>query len=133
VNIYNAVKPQKIKIKSKMKHIPVKQVIIGASILLLALIGYYYFSTSSPRYVKKYKATIDSAQRNIDSLEIEVAASEKIIDSLSFDLSMEDRENSRLKEQIIDIKKKNHEKLTAVDKLNDAELKRFFTDRYDVQ
>lgn len=116
-----------------MKHIPVKQVIIGASILLLALVGYYFFSTSSPRYVKKYKATIDSAQRNIDSLEVEIAASEKIIDSLGFDLMMEDRENSRLKEQIIDIKKKNHEKLTAVDKLNDAELKRFFTDRYDVQ
>ena len=34
---------------------------------------------------------------------------------------------------IIDIKKKNYEKLTAVDKLNNAELKRFFTDRYDVQ
>ena len=116
-----------------MKHIPVKQVIIGASILLLALVGYYFFSTSSPRYVKKYKATIDSAQRNIDSLKVEIYASEKIIDSLGFDLMMEDRENSRLKEQIIDIKKKNHEKLTAVDKLNDAELKRFFTDRYDVQ
>ena len=116
-----------------MKNIPVKQVIIGASILLLALIGYYFFSTSSPRYVKKYKATIDSAQRNIDSLKIEVAASDKIIDSLSFDLTMEDRENSRLKEQIIDIKKKNHEKLNAVDKLNNAELKHFFTDRYDVQ
>lgn len=116
-----------------MKHIPVKQVIIGASILLLALIGYYFFSTSSPRYVKKYKATIDSAQRNIDSLKVEIYASEKIIDSLGLDLMMEDRENARLKEQIIDIKKKNHEKLTAVDKLNNAELKRFFTDRYDVQ
>jgi septal ring factor EnvC (AmiA/AmiB activator) len=116
-----------------MKHIPVKQVIIGASILLLALVGYYFFSTSSPRYVKKYKATIDSAQRNIDSLEVEIAASEKIIDSLGFDLMMEDRENSRLKEQIIDIKKKNYEKLNAVDKLNNAELKHFFTDRYDVQ
>jgi len=116
-----------------MKHIPVKQVIIGATILLLVLIGYYFLSTSSPRYVKEYKATIDSAQHNIDSLEVEIAASEKIIDSLNFDLTMEDRENARLKEQIIDIKKKNNEKLTAVDKLNNAELKRFFTDRYDVQ
>ena len=116
-----------------MKHIPVKQVIIGAAILLLVLIGYYFLSTSSPRYVKEYKATIDSAQRNIDSLKVEIAASDKIIDSLSFDLIMEDRENSRLKEQIIDIKKKNNEKLTAVDKLNDAELKHFFTERYDVQ
>ena len=57
---------------------------------------------------------------NFDSLKVEIAASDKIIDSLSFDLTMEDRENSRLKEQIIDIKKKNYEKLTAVDKLNNA-------------
>lgn len=116
-----------------MKTFSLKQVLAASVIILLALIGYYFFSTSSPRYVKKYKATIDSAQHNIDSLKVEVAASEKIIDSLSFDLTMEDRENSRLKEQIVDIKKKNHEKLTAVDKLNDAELKRFFTERYDVQ
>ncbi len=116
-----------------MKTFSLKQVIAASVILLLVLIGYYFFSTSSPRYVKKYKATIDSAQRNIDSLEIEINASEKIIDSLNFDLTMEDRENARLKEQIIDIKKKNHEKLTAVDKLNNTELKHFFTDRYDVQ
>ena len=116
-----------------MKTFSLKQVIAASVILLLVLIGYYFFSTSSPRYVKKYKATIDSAQRNIDSLQVEINASEKIIDSLNFDLTMEDRENARLKEQIIDIKKKNYEKLTAVDKLNDAELKRFFTDRYDVQ
>jgi hypothetical protein len=94
-----------------MKNIPVKQVIIGASILLLALIGYYYFSTSSPRYVKKYKATIDSAQHNIDSLKVEIYASDKIIDSLSFDLTMEDRENSRLKEQIIIYRRKFSSKL----------------------
>jgi septal ring factor EnvC (AmiA/AmiB activator) len=116
-----------------MKNIPVKQVIIGASILLLALIGYYFLSTSSPRYVKKYKATIDSAQHNIDSLKVELVKSDELIDSMGIELTMQDRENSRLKEQIIDIKKKNNEKLTAVDKLNDAELKRFFTDRYDVQ
>ena len=116
-----------------MKHIPTKQVIIGASIFLLLLIGYYFLSTSSPRYVKKYKATIDSAQHNIDSLKTELAESDRLIDSMGIELTFEDRENSRLKEQIIDIKKKNHEKLTAVDKLNDAELKHFFTDRYDVQ
>ena len=116
-----------------MKHIPVKQVIIGASILLLVLIGYYFLSTSSPRYVKKYKATIDSAQHNIDSLKVELVKSDELIDSMGIELTMQDRENSRLKEQIIDIKKKNNEKLTAVDKLNNTELKRFFTDRYDVQ
>jgi septal ring factor EnvC (AmiA/AmiB activator) len=116
-----------------MKNIPVKQVIIGASILLLALIGYYFLSTSSPRYVKKYKATIDSAQHNIDSLKVELVKSDELIDSMGIELTMQDRENSRLKEQIIDIKKKNNEKLTAVDKLNNTELKRFFTDRYDVQ
>ena len=116
-----------------MKTLSLKQVLAISVIILLALIGYYFYTTSTPKYVEKYKATIDSAQHNIDSLKIEINASEKIIDSLNFDLTMEDRENARLKEQIIDIKKKNHEKLTAVDKLNDAELKRFFTDRYDVQ
>jgi septal ring factor EnvC (AmiA/AmiB activator) len=116
-----------------MKHIPVKQVIIGASILLLVLIGYYFLSTSSPRYVKKYKATIDSAQHNIDSLKVELVKSDELIDSMGIELTMQDRENSRLKEQIIDIKKKNNEKLTAVDKLNNTELKHFFTDRYDIQ
>ena len=116
-----------------MKTFSLKQVLTASVILLLALIGYYFFSTSSPRYVKKYKATIDSAQHNIDSLKTQIIESEKLIDSMGIELTMEDRENSRLKEQIIDIKKKNHEKLTAVDKLNNAELKHFFTDRYDVQ
>ena len=114
-----------------MKTFSLKQVLTASVILLLALIGYYFFSTSSPRYVKKYKATIDSAQHNIDSLKTQIIESEKLIDSMGIELTMEDRENSRLKEQIIDIKKKNHEKLTAVDKLNNAELKHFFTDRYD--
>ena len=116
-----------------MKTFSLKQVITAAVILLLALIGYYFFSTSSPRYVKKYKATIDSAQHNIDSLKSEIKESDRLIDSMGVELTMEDRENARLKEQIIDIKKKNHEKLNNIDKLNNAELQRFFTDRYEVK
>jgi len=116
-----------------MKTFSLKQVLAASVIIFLALIGYYYLSTSSPRYVKKYKATIDSAQHNIDSLKTELVESDRLIDSMGIELTMEDRENSRLKEQIIDIKKKNHEKLNAVDKLNDAELKHFFTERYDVE
>lgn len=107
-----------------------KQIIAIAVILVVAVIGYYFWTTSEPGYVKKYQSQIDSAQVKIDSLNTELIESDRQIDSLGVVLTLEDRENERLKEKIIDIKKQSNEKINAVDKLNNAELGEFFTDRY---
>lgn len=109
-----------------------KQLITISVIAIIVLIVAYFVTTMGPSYIKGYQKTIDSAQHNIDSLKIELEKSNKMIDSMGYELMMEDRENARLKEQIIDIKKKNNEKLNSIDKLNNAELQYFFTDRYDV-
>lgn len=115
-----------------MKNLSIKHIVTIVIVIALAIIGYYFWTTGTPGYMKKYQATIDSAQHNIDSLKVELDKSDKLIDSMGVELSLQDRENARLKEQIIDIKKENNEKLNAIDKLNNAELQHFFTDRYDV-
>ena len=48
-----------------------KQIIAIAVVIVAAVIGYYFWTTSEPGYVKKYQAQIDSAQVKIDSLNTE--------------------------------------------------------------
>lgn len=113
-----------------MKNLPIKQIITIAIIITLALIGYYFWTTSTPGYVKKYQKTIDSAQHNIDSLKTEIAKSDELIDSMNNELFILESKNNNLKQEIKNIQHDAKNKINAVDKLNNAELQHFFTERY---
>ena len=115
-----------------MKNITTKQYIISSILVLIIAIIAYYVSTSKPTYIEGYKKTIDSAQVKIDSLNTQLVKTEEVIDSLKIEIKVLDKENETLKDKIVDIKKENHEKINAVDKLNNAELGKFFSNRYDV-
>ena len=97
-----------------------KQIIILSIVLVAAIIGYYFWTTSKPKYIDRYQQTINSAQNNIDSLKTEIVKSDIIIDN----------KNTVLKKKIITIKQEANEKINAVDKFTVSELNKFFTDRY---
>jgi peptidoglycan hydrolase CwlO-like protein len=108
-----------------------KRIILYSIIAAVVIIGYYFLSTSTPGYVKKYEKTIDSAQTKIDSLQIEVKKSDVIIDSLHEEIVVLDNTNYALRERIYYIKKENETKINAVDNYNVSELNKFFTNRYN--
>jgi peptidoglycan hydrolase CwlO-like protein len=110
--------------------ITLKQIISILIILVILVIGYYYWTTSQPDYIKQYQKTIDSAQHNIDSLKLEIVKSDELIDSMNHQLFVLDEKNDSLKNKIKNIKKQTNEKTDAVVKLNNVELEHFFTDRY---
>ena len=113
-----------------MKNI-IKQLTVVVLILSLITIGYYFWTTTKPDYIKEYQSQIDSAQVKIDSLNIELDKSDKLIDSMNHELFVLDEKTDSLKNTISKIKKQSHEKIDAVDKLNNAELSEFFTNRYN--
>ena len=108
----------------------IKQLITIVLILSLIIIVYYSWNATKPDYIKEYQSQIDSAQVKIDSLQLEIVKSDELIDSMNHELAILDKENEILKDKIIDIKKETHEKINAVDKLNNTELEHFFTERY---
>jgi septal ring factor EnvC (AmiA/AmiB activator) len=108
----------------------IKQLITVVLVLSLIIIGYYFWTTTKPDYIKEYQLQIDSSQVKIDSLQLEIVKSDELIDSMNHELAILDKENEILKDKIIDIKKETHEKINAVDKLNNTELEHFFTERY---
>lgn len=110
--------------------ITIKQIVTIAAILMVTAIGYCFWSTNTPDYIKQYEKTIDSAQHNIDSLKTEIIISDKLIDSMNHELAVLDEQNDKLKEKITNIKKQTNEKTDAVTKLNNVELEHFFTERY---
>jgi predicted nucleic acid-binding Zn-ribbon protein len=110
-----------------------KQIITIAVIIVVAVIGYYFWTTSQPDYIKEYQSQIDSAQVKIDSLNVELVKSDELIDSMNHELAVLDEKTDSLKNTITNIKKQSHEKINAVDKLNNAELSEFFTDRYNIK
>lgn len=113
-----------------MKKFSTKQIVTVAVIIVLAIIGYYFWTTSSPGYVKKYQKTIDSAQHNIDSLKLELDLADEQIDSMGLELTILERQNHYLQEEIKEVQEDAKNKINAVDKLNNAELQQFFTERY---
>lgn len=115
------------KIKSNLSP---KQIILYSVIVLVIAVIVYFVTTMGPSYIKDYQKTIDSAQHNIDSLQAELDLSDQMIDSMSIELTVLERQNEVLKEKVVDIKKESNEKINAVNKLNNTELQHFFTDRY---
>lgn len=113
-----------------MKKPTTTQIITYSVVTLVVLAILYFVSTMGPSYIKGYQKTIDSAQHNIDSLQAELDIADKQIDSMGIELTILERQNEVLKEKVVDIKKQSNEKINAVNKLNNAELNKFFTDRY---
>jgi uncharacterized protein YycO len=107
-----------------------KQIITIAIVLVATAIGYYFWTTSEPKYIQIYQAQIDSAQNNIDSLKTEIVKSDIIIDSLNKEIMILDSTNIILGEKIIYIKQQLNEKINDVDNFTNDELSKFFTDRY---
>lgn len=107
-----------------------KHRIIYSIIAVVAIIGFYFITTSTPGYVKKYENLIDSTQSKIDSLELEIKKSNKIIDSLNIEIIELDNMNYVLRERIYYIRKENEEKINAVNHYDISELNKFFTNRY---
>ena len=80
--------------------------------------------------VQKYEKTIDSLQVKIDStLYKNVKLSDQIY-LLEDDIDVANKKIKQLNGRIWTIKKETDEKLNSIDTLNNAELYRFFTDRY---
>ena len=80
--------------------------------------------------VQKYEKTIDSLQVKIDStLYKNIKLSDQIY-LLEDDIDVANKKIKQLNGRIWTIKKETDEKLNSIDTLNNAELYRFFTDRY---
>lgn len=107
-----------------------KQIILYSVIAVVVIIGYYFYSTSTPSYTKKYKKTIDTSQVKIDSLQTELKKSNVIIDSLNQEILVLDNKNYALRERIYYIRKENEDKIIAVDHYDISELNKFFANRY---
>lgn len=108
-----------------------KNIALYIVIAILAAGLYYLVFSGNATDLKKYEKTIDSAQVQIDSLEVEVQKSDIIIDSLHQEIIVLDNTNYALRERIYYIKKENEEKINAVDHYNVSELNKFFTNRYN--
>ena len=54
----------------------------------------------------------------------------ELIDSMGVELTILERQNHYLNEEIKEVKQDAKNKINAVDKLNNAELQQFFTERY---
>jgi predicted nucleic acid-binding Zn-ribbon protein len=108
----------------------IKQLITIVLILSLIIIVYYSWNATKPDYIKEYQSQIDSAQVKIDSLNVELNKSDELIDSMNHELFVLDEKTDSLKNSITNIKKRSHEKINTVDKLNNTELEHFFTERY---
>jgi predicted RNase H-like nuclease (RuvC/YqgF family) len=113
-----------------LNNISTNKRIIYSIIALVAIIGFYFITTSTPGYVEKYEKIIDSAQTQIDSLSLEIEKSDIIIDSLHKEIEVLDSTNYTLRERIYYIRKENEEKINTVDHYNVSDLNKFFTDRY---
>lgn len=98
--------------------------------VLLGIMGYILFIQTTPDYVKEYEDKIEVLDKKVDSiLGLNGSLIENIknlnnqIDSLDIKIISKTGE-------ILRLKKKTNEKVTAVDNFNDDELIKFFTERY---
>ena len=107
-----------------------KDTMLYILIAILTVGLYYVLYMGNATDLKKYEKTIDSAQVQIDSLEVEVKKSDVIIDSLKVEVVKLDSTNYVLREKIYYIRKENEEKINAVDHYNVSDLNKFFADRY---
>ena len=107
-----------------------KQNILLAIIVLLS--AYNIFNTSSLKTdVKGYKEKIEELQVKIDSSKVINTNIETKIDSIKENVVSISKEIYKIDNTIKIVKNKTNEKVNNIDKLSNAELEQFFTNRYN--
>lgn len=101
-------------------------------IIILVLIGYNIFTTSSVRTdVKGYKDKIESIQTKIDSAKIVNTKIDTKIDSVKQNIVTISKEIHHIDNTITIVKNQTNEKANSAGKFSNAELEQFFSSRYN--
>lgn len=106
-----------------------KNWIIGAIILLFLVGGYFYFSRT-PNYIKISKKELKLTKDSILTLKNDLKKSNIIIENYNKQLLIKDSVISIKKTKILYIKERTDEKINNVDMYTVSDLDGFFSDRY---
>ncbi len=107
-----------------------ERVIYILKIIVLICILAWLLYTDEENYVDDYNAKIEALEEKVDSLHSINDNLTNKIDTLNFQISSLDKEIHNQDNLIKNLRIKTNEKVKAVDTFNNAELYKFFTERY---
>jgi len=100
--------------------------------IIIGLVLFNIFNTNSVRTdVKGYKDKIEAIQVKVDSAKTVNKKIDTKIDSVSNKVVSITKEIHQIDNRITTIKIRTNEKVNDIDKLSNAELEQFFTNRYN--
>ena len=107
-----------------------ERVVYILKILVLICILAWLLYTDEENYVDGYNAKIEALEQKVDSLHSINDDLAYKIDTLNLQISSLDKEIINQDKLIKNLRIKTNEKVKAVDTFNNAELYKFFTERY---
>lgn len=107
-----------------------ERVIYILKIIVLICILAWLLYTDEENYVVDYNAKIEALEEKVDSLHSINDNLTNKIDTLNLQISSLDKEINNQDNLIKNLRIKTNEKVKAVDTFNNAELYKFFTERY---
>ena len=107
-----------------------ERVIYILKIIVLICILAWLLYTDEENYVDDYNAKIEALEEKVDSLHSINDNLTNKIDTLNLQISSLDKEIHNQDNLIKNLRIKTNEKVKAVDTFNNAELYKFFTERY---
>ena len=107
-----------------------ERVIYLLKIIVLICILAWLLHTDEENYVDDYNAKIEALEDKVDSLHSINDNLTNKIDTLNLQISSLDKEIHNQDNLIKNLRIKTNEKVKAVDTFNNAELYKFFTERY---
>ena len=107
-----------------------ERVIYLLKIIVLICILAWLLYTDEENYVDDYNAKIEALEDKVDSLHSINDNLTNKIDTLNLQISSLDKEIHNQDNLIKNLRIKTNEKVKAVDTFNNAELYKFFTERY---
>tara|TARA_R100000742_G_C4275186_1_gene95511 strand:+ start:972 stop:1355 length:384 start_codon:yes stop_codon:yes gene_type:complete len=107
-----------------------ERVIYILKILVLICVLAWLLYTDEENYVDDYNAKIEALEQKVDSLHHINDDLTYKIDTLNLQISSLDKEIINQDKLIKNLRIKTNEKVKAVDTFNNAELYKFFTERY---
>ena len=107
-----------------------ERVVYILKILVLICILVWLLYTDEENYVDSYNAKIEALEQKVDSLHSINDDLAYKIDTLNLQISSLDKEIINQDKLIKNLRIKTNEKVKAVDTFNNAELYKFFTERY---
>ena len=107
-----------------------ERVVYILKILVLICILAWLLYTDEENYVDGYNAKIEALEQKVDSLHSINDDLAYKIDTLNLKISSLDKEIINQDKLIKNLRIKTNEKVKAVDTFNNAELYKFFTERY---